>query len=353
MARLINDNQYPVYINDEKALENHITQIGPSTVFVLVDETTEQLCLYQILETLPEKSIIIHINQGEIFKTLDTASFIWKSLLKNGADRHSLLINLGGGVIGDIGGFCAATFMRGIKFIQMPTTLLAQVDSSVGSKLGFDFENVKNIIGVFQPPEAVIIHTAFLKSLPYKQLLSGYAEILKHALIADKTLWNDLVSSFDLTTLLFEELVYRNIQIKIGVVRQDPQEKGLRKILNFGHTVGHALESLLLGSEEELLHGEAVAIGMVCESYLSYLKGFITLQQCTEIKDLITRLFGHKYKSIPSSSQIIEIMLFDKKNKDKKILFSLLEEIGKGNYDQVVNDIQIEESIEWYKKQTI
>jgi 3-dehydroquinate synthase len=350
MARVINTDQYPVYINDDRALAEQIALIAPSKVFVLVDETTEQICLYQVLEILPQNSIIIHIDQGEVFKSINTASFIWKSLLHNGADRHALLINLGGGVIGDMGGFCASTYMRGIKFIQMPTTLLSQVDSSIGSKLGVDFENIKNIIGVFQHPQAVIVNTSFLKSLPYKQLLSGYAEIIKHALIADRELWHELETVNDLRSLVFEDLIFKNIHIKNTIVTEDPKEAGSRKILNFGHTIGHALESLLLGSEEQLLHGEAIAIGIVCESYLSYLKGFITIQQCTTIKKLIINLFGHKYKSLPPSNEIIKIMLLDKKNKDKKILFSLLESIGKGNYDQQMTDVQINESLEWYKK---
>ncbi len=349
MAKLINNAQYPIYINDENALENHIVSIAPSSVFVLVDETTEQLCLFQLLEILPEKSIIIHINQGEIFKNIETSSFIWKSLLQNGADRHSLVINLGGGVIGDIGGFCAATFMRGIKFIQMPTTLLSQVDSSVGSKLGVDFENIKNAIGVFQHPEAVIINTTFLKSLPYKQLLSGYAEVLKHALIADESMWHFLLTINDITTLDFENLVHQNIDIKNNIVSQDLKEAGPRKILNFGHTIGHALETLLLGTSEELLHGEAIAIGIVCESYLSFLKGYISMEDCMSIKAYIIKHFGHKYKSLPSFLKIKEIMLFDKKNKTSKILFSLIEKIGKGNYDQEVNDDQLIEALQWYK----
>lgn len=346
---MINTPHYPVYINDSNALAQHIAKLTPSKVFVLVDETTEQLCLYHILEMLPENSVIIHIDQGERYKTLDTAAFIWKSMLFNGADRHSLLINLGGGVIGDMGGFCASTFMRGIKFIQVPTTLLSQVDSSIGSKLGIDFENIKNIIGVFQHAEAVIINTAFLKSLPYKQLLSGYAEVLKHALIADRPMWHTLLQCKDLSSLPFEELIAQNIEIKNQVVAQDPKEAGLRKILNFGHTIGHALESLLLGTEHELLHGEAVAIGMVCEAYLSYLKGYISEEDCTSIKNYTIGLFGHKYKTLPASTHIIKMMHYDKKNKGSQIKFSLLEAIGKGNFDQDVSVEQIEKAIEWYK----
>ncbi len=348
MASSIKTTTYTIHLNDNNALSTYIENLAPSKVFVLVDEVTEQLCLYKILEVLPEKSTIIHIDQGEVFKNIATASFIWKSLLENGADRHSLIINLGGGVIGDMGGFCASTYMRGIKFIQIPTTLLSQVDSSVGSKLGIDFNNVKNIIGVFQDPEAVIINTSFLKSLPYKQLLSGFAEILKHALIADKEMWYSLNNVNDITTLDFEDLVEKNISIKNNVVSQDPKEKGLRKILNFGHTIGHAIETILLGSDEELLHGEAIAIGMICEAYISYKKGFISIEDCNKIKQKITSLYGNKYKTIPSIDAIVKVMKYDKKNKDGKIMCSLLESIGSANYDQEITTDDVSDALNWY-----
>jgi 3-dehydroquinate synthase len=350
MAKSIETTNYTIHINEPNILEKYIQEIQPSKVFILVDDITEQLCLHRILEVIPENSIIIHVDNGEKMKNIDTVSFIWKSLLKNGADRHSLFINLGGGVIGDMGGFCASTFMRGMKFIQIPTTLLSQVDSSVGSKLGIDFENVKNIIGVFQDPYAVLVNTKFLQTLPYKQLLSGYAEVLKHALIADRAMWENMHVIEDITTIDFETFVAQNIAIKNNIVSQDPKEIGIRKILNFGHTIGHAVESLLLNTEHALLHGEAIAIGMVCESYLSYLKGYITLDDCMSIKSIFLKLYGHKYKTVPELAQIIEIMKYDKKNKAGKIKFSLLEKIGKGNFDQEVSEADIDAALEWYKK---
>jgi 3-dehydroquinate synthase len=347
---IINTKTYPIYIDQENAFADLIASINPSKVFVLVDNNTQQYCLYKILEIIPLESTIISIEQGEEFKNIETASFIWDCLLKGGADRASMVVNLGGGVIGDMGGFCASTYMRGIKFIQMPTTLLSQVDSSVGSKLGIDFQNVKNIIGVFEDPQAVIIETSFIKTLPYKQLLSGYAEILKHALIQDAELWHQLKNVTDLKSLKLVDLVLRNVSIKNNVVAQDPKEAGLRKILNFGHTIGHAVETILLNTDNHLLHGEAIAIGMVCESYLAYLKGFISLEEATEIRKVFLSLYGNKNKSLPDLERIIGVMKHDKKNKNGNILFSLLAKIGEGNFDQIVSEEEMKSSLYWYKE---
>jgi 3-dehydroquinate synthase len=341
---------YSIFINESSSFQDEIARLNPSRVFVLVDSITEQYCLYRILEELPESSIIINIEPGESRKNIDTCQFIWQSLLNNGADRQALVLNLGGGVIGDMGGFCASTYMRGIRFIQMPTTLLSQVDSSVGSKLGIDFQNVKNIIGVFQDPQSVIINTSFLKSLPYKQLLSGYAEVLKHALIQDKEMWDELKGKTDLTQLDYGDLIYRNVSLKNKVVVADPREKGLRKILNFGHTIGHAIETLLLETEDRLLHGEAIAIGMICEAYLSYLKGYLSSSEVDEIKNTFITLYGNKHKSLPELKDLTSIMLLDKKNRDGKIMFSLLNKIGEGNFDQELTLDQVNESLMYYSR---
>jgi 3-dehydroquinate synthase len=348
--QIIHSTDYDIHITSSSYIADEINRCKPSKVFVLVDTHTEQYCLFNILEHLPENTIIIHIDAGELNKNIGTTAFVWRSLLQNGADRHSILINLGGGVVGDLGGFCAGTYMRGIRFIQMPTTLLSQVDSSVGGKLGIDFEGVKNIVGVFQYPLSVIIDPLFLKSLPYKQLINGYAEVLKHALIADKDMWNELKEVKDITTLDFVDIIYRNVTIKNEVVKADPKEQGLRKILNFGHTIGHSIESILLGTDEELLHGEAIAVGMVCEAYLAHVKGFISLEEAKEIKTIFLALYGHKYKSIPSAEEIISTMLHDKKNKGGMIMFSLLESVGKANYDIEVSNEDIKEALAFYKK---
>lgn len=348
MAYEIKADTYNIYINQSQKLQLYMDKLAPSKVFVIVDQFTEQFCLHAILEILPLSSVIIQIDAGEKYKNIETCSFVWKSLLNNGADRHSLVLNLGGGVIGDLGGFCAATFMRGIPFIHLPTTLLSQVDSSCGAKLGIDFETTKNIIGVFEQPLAVFIDTQFLKTLPYKQMISGYAELLKHGLIADEKLWQYLSSVDDIRAIDYEDIIKQSIDIKNQIVLKDPKEKDLRKTLNFGHTIGHAIESLLVGGDKELLHGEAVAIGMICESYMAYLKGFIPLEDASQIKKNILKIFGNKYKSIPDFSSILNTMKFDKKNKGGQILFSLLEKIGKGNFNIAASEDEILSSLNWY-----
>ena len=352
MASTIINEHYNIYINEgNDVLDKYIREGNYSKVFVIVDQNTEQYCLPHILEYLPENSVIIQIEDGEKNKTIVTSQFIWNALLLNNCDRFSLLINLGGGVIGDMGGFCASTFMRGIDFVNIPTTLLSQVDSSVGSKLGVDLEGVKNIIGVFSHPKAVIINTDFLKTLPYKEILSGYAEIIKHSLIADATLWNEILTKQKIESQDFETYITKNVKIKNEIVTQDPLETALRKILNFGHTIGHAIETSLMDTDDVLLHGEAIAIGMVCESYLSFKKGYISLENCHQIKSLIHKLYGNKNKSLPTLDSLLNIMKHDKKNKSGNIHFSLLENMGKANYNQLCSEEEIRESLEWYMKQ--
>lgn len=348
MGYIINCKSYDIVINEDDGLDKIVSQLNPSQIFVLVDENTEKLCLHYLITTLNRPFTTITIKAGEKNKNIDTCKVVWAKLVDNKADRKSLLINLGGGVIGDLGGFCAGTYMRGISFIQMPTTLLSQVDASVGGKLGVDFDGYKNMVGLFQDPKAVIINTSFLKTLPYKELLSGYAELLKHGLIANKEVWSELSANEDITDLNYERIVYESVTIKKNVTEQDPTEKGLRKILNFGHTIGHAIETLSFETDQPLLHGEAVAIGIIQESFLSLSKGFISDDEYQEIKSTVKKLYGNKYKSLPSAEKIIEVMLLDKKNANGKIQFSLLEKIGLANYNQQVDAELITASLSDY-----
>ena len=240
-----------------------------SRVIILVDAHTEKLCLAPNRNRFPDDAYIISIPPGEQNKNLDTVQMIWQELFMALADRQALLVNLGGGVIGDMGGFCAATFKRGFDFVQMPTTLLAQVDASIGGKLGIDFAQVKNSIGVFANPKAVFISPEFLNTLSGRERLSGFAEIIKHALIADVKQW-DLIKKIDTVEgINWEKYIIPSLKIKQHIVEIDPFEKRERKALNFGHTIGHAVESFALETSEPLTHGEAIAIGMVCELYLS------------------------------------------------------------------------------------
>lgn len=349
MGRTIHCQHYDITINTPNGLSYYIAKAKPSKTFVIVDDNTEVHCLHHIVDQLPDHHIIIKIPAGESNKNIATCNTVWQGLMEGEADRSSLVINLGGGVIGDLGGFCASTYMRGMKFIQMPTTLLAQVDASVGGKLGVDYNGVKNIIGVFQEPFTVVIDTSFLSTLPYKEVLSGYAELLKHGLIADSNVWSQLSKIKDITSIDFEEIVYQSVLIKKNITEQDPTEKGIRKILNFGHTIGHAVETLSFDTDTPLLHGEAIAIGMVTEAHLSLQLELITVPEYQEIKTNLLELYGKKYKSIPDLSAVIALMKHDKKNSNGNVHFSLLDQIGGAVYDKIVTEPMLINAFEDYK----
>jgi 3-dehydroquinate synthase len=346
----IHCQNYNIHINDWNIFEQFISTSAPTTTFVLVDENTEKYCLHHLLEHVDSALHVIRIPSGEHNKTIETCQKIWSFLLRNGADRHSLIINLGGGVIGDMGGFCAATYMRGIRFVQMPTTLLSQVDASVGGKIGIDFMGFKNMVGLIQEPTAVFIFTDFLATLPPQQMKSGYAELLKHGLIADKQAWHRLSEKTTFENLDFESLVYESVMIKKEVTEKDPHEKGLRKILNFGHTIGHAVESYWMDSRTPLLHGEAVAIGMVSEAFLSYRVGKISESELFDIRNAIIKLYGHHPKYVKPAEEILQIMQGDKKNHKGEFRFSLLESVGNACYDIAVNKDAVSESFMFYKE---
>ena len=319
-----------------------------SKVAVLVDENTKKYC-YPLLQPFLATHSLIEITSGEENKHIQTCMQIWQALTNQQFDRKSLLVNLGGGVIGDMGGFCAATYKRGIDFIQIPTTLLSQVDASVGGKLGIDFGSFKNHIGVFQEPKNVLIDATFLKTLPYRELRSGFAEVVKHCLIADKKAWEKLIKN-NLEQQDWEEIIAHSVHIKNEVVEADPKEKGLRKILNFGHTVGHAVESFFLEQDVQnrLLHGEAIVIGMICEAWLAMQKGFIKEKELQTIEEYLLEIY--KKVEIPTDSfdTIVENTFQDKKNEKGLILCSLLEEIGKANYDISISTEEIKASLAYY-----
>jgi 3-dehydroquinate synthase len=317
-------------------------------IAVLVDENTKVHC-YPLLKDLLPTHQLIEIQSGEEQKNLETCTHIWKKLTEAEFDRKTLLINLGGGVIGDMGGFCAATYKRGIDFIQVPTTLLSQVDASVGGKLGIDFGAFKNHIGVFQEPIKVLVDTTFLRTLPFRELRSGFAEVIKHCLIADKQAWKKLITK-DIQKQDWDSIVPHSIAIKYQVVSQDPKEKGLRKILNFGHTIGHAIEGFYLSNplKSKLLHGEAIAIGMIAEAWLAVKKGFIQSTELAEIQHYILKIFGKSPIEISHFEPIAKNAFQDKKNENGVIMASLLAEIGKANYDIPITAEDIKESLAFY-----
>jgi len=339
-VKKINLHTYTIHFDSAGApLAKVLDSTNYSSLFVLVDENTRAHCLPLLSGTLPKDTHIIEIPSGEVHKNLHTCQITWQALLEHGADRHSLLINLGGGVIGDMGGFCASTYMRGIRFLQIPTTLLAQVDASVGSKLGIDFQQVKNIIGLFQDPLAVIIDPVFLKTLPPMELRSGYAEIIKHALIYDAALWQTLQAIDDVLAVVdWSPIIYRSVEIKQAVVQADPKEQGLRKILNFGHTVGHALESHFLSTPQPLLHGEAVAWGMYAEAYLSQQQGSLSALDFDTIQHYIVKIYADCRPPDWPLQALLPYMRKDKKNKNHQISFSLLDSIGSCQPDQFMEE---------------
>ncbi len=347
---IIDCQAYQIQIDNLQALSLMLSQKNYSKIYVIVDENTKKHCLPKIKSELKGHVYdLIEIPSGEKHKTLSTCEKIWEQMLDQNADRKSLVINLGGGVIGDMGGYAASCYMRGVDFIQIPTTLLSQVDASVGGKLGVDFKSFKNLVGVFNSPQAVIIESGFLKTLSAAELRSGFAEVIKHALIKDESLWIDLQGQTPASIKKWAEIIHRNVCIKKEVVEDDPFEGGLRKILNFGHTIGHAIETLLLDTDDHLLHGEAIAVGMICESFLSYSKGMISNQELDEITEYILSIYN---KVIPTRlknhKQILENMKKDKKNKGGKIMFSLLDGVGSCKFDIECSAQELKDSFLYY-----
>lgn len=333
-------------------LHEHLNATKYSKIFILVDTETHTHCLPSFLGNLPTELTIeiIEIPSGEIHKNIETCTGVWNVLSELNADRKSLLINVGGGVVTDLGGFVASTFKRGISYINIPTSLLAMVDASVGGKTGVDLGTLKNQIGVINIPEMVLIDTTFLTTLPANQMRSGLAEMLKHGLIYDEAYWKKMINLANFTMEDLDSLIYESVQIKNIVVTEDPTEHGLRKILNFGHTLGHAIESYLLTHEtkEALLHGEAIAIGMVLASYISNQQEGFPTKKLEEIKRVMLDMYGKVELNNTDYETIIDLMKYDKKNSHGNINFVLLSDIGKPVLDKIVPNSTIIEAFNFY-----
>lgn len=318
-------------------------------IFVLVDENTRRHCLPHLAFLGLKADRILEIPAGESHKNLDTCHWLWARLLEKQATRKALLLNLGGGVIGDLGGFVAATYKRGIAFVQVPTTLLSQVDASIGGKLGVDFFGVKNAIGLFGTPKAVCIEPLFLQTLPPRELRAGFAEMLKHALIADLRQWETLSAlPADLSDVSWPDLLEASLFIKKEIVGIDPYEQGPRKALNFGHTIGHALESWSFANPRPLLHGEAVALGMIGEAWLSVRHAGLEPSLALQIEQTIGRFFpleaeGFFPKGKPDWATLLPWMLQDKKNEAGKIGVALLRDIG----EPLITTLDLSENPDW------
>ncbi|WP_298901908.1 3-dehydroquinate synthase [uncultured Psychroserpens sp.] len=346
---------YSVHFNSTayQELNNYIDSKGFSKLFILVDSNTHKHCLPAFMAHL-ETSIaieIIEIEAGEQYKTIDTCVGVWNALSELGADRKSLLLNLGGGVVTDLGGFVACTFKRGIKYINVPTSLLAMVDASVGGKTGVDLGALKNQVGVISSGDMVIIDTSYLNSLPQNQMKSGLAEMLKHGLIKDKSYFDKLTDLSKLTLNDLDDLIHESVLIKKNIVTNDPLEQGERKHLNFGHTLGHAIESYFLShpEKEELLHGEAIAIGMILECYISSELLNFSKQDLNYITQAINNIYAPVNIEPSDYNAIIDLLKYDKKNEHGNINFVLLTEIGQPKIDCLVDNAIILNSFEYYK----
>ena len=352
MLKIIKASSYNIVLGNEalKQLTVFLKKTKYSSYFILCDENTLQHCLPELVLSckLLKDAEIIEIESGESSKSIEIVTHCWQTLLENNADKNTLLINLGGGVVSDLGGFIAATYKRGIDFVNIPTTLLAMADASVGGKTGIDFGSIKNSIGVITQPKGVFVYTGFLKTLPYRHMVNGFTEILKIALILDKTFFNKISTkiidnSFDDTAI-----ITKSIELKNSIVKTDPNEKGIRKILNFGHTVGHAIESLFLQKQNSLLHGEAIAIGLAIESYLSFLLKRISKEEFDKIIFCLKLHFEFPAIELGDLANFYNYLKHDKKHKNNQHQLSLLKGIGNCDIDVKVSQVQLQKAIVFY-----
>ncbi|NPA36572.1 MAG: 3-dehydroquinate synthase [Chlorobi bacterium] len=343
-----------IYISEDlkEDIGKLISTFPKDKIFVLTDEGSHKHCLPKIFPVagISEDNVLV-IPQGDKNKNIETLQKVWHFLSHSGADRKSLLINLGGGMPCDLGGFAASTFKRGIQFINVPTTLLAQVDASIGGKTGVNFEGFKNEIGVFNQASAVLIDTSFFDTLDTPNIVSGYAEMIKHALIYSKEAW-DKLTDFDIYSFEKEELkslVANSIMIKNHFVQNDPTEQFLRKALNFGHTFGHAFESFAMHEGKPVLHGYAVAYGMICELYLSHLRLGFKMADVIEISNMLKRIFGIMPITSDDYEELLRLMTHDKKNEDNRINFTLLEDIGEMQVNINASESEVIAAFEFYR----
>lgn len=337
----------------ETSVATAIGECEHDRTFILVDETTRELCLPLVagFDCL-QGAEIITIGATDRHKTLESLSHVWSELQRSGATRHSLMVNLGGGMVTDLGGFAASTFKRGLNYINIPTTLLAMVDASVGGKTGINFGGLKNEVGVFSNASSVILDTVFLRTMNHENICSGYAEMLKHGLIsADSGMWAELLT-FDLDVInyhLLSRMVADSVKVKEHIVEKDPTENGIRKALNLGHTVGHAFESLAL-QRNPVLHGYAVAWGLVCELYLSCMKAGFPTKKMRQTVQFINENYGRMAINCNDYPILLELMTHDKKNTAGKINFTLLGDIGDIRINQTATKSEIEEALDFYRE---
>lgn len=352
----INYNKKPcydiVYAKDFALLADEMEALETCErkIAVIADSNTEKLFGTQVMEELAKcskKVIIYTFPAGEKSKTLDTVKDIYKTLIEEKFDRKDMLVALGGGVVGDITGYTAATYLRGIDFVQIPTTLLAQADSSIGGKTGVDFDGYKNMVGAFYMPRLVYMNIATLKELDERQYYAGFAEVMKSALIKDALFYEWLLDHMyeihDRDLEVLEEMVERSCTVKKLVVEKDPTEKGDRALLNFGHTIGHAIEK---NQNFEMLHGECVALGMVAAAYLSWKHNWLSMEEYYEVRDMLVPFNLPISIDNLDTRAILELTKSDKKMEAGQIKFVLLKKVGKAVIDKTVTDEEILNALE-------
>lgn len=345
-------NKVVISTDIKQSLTEAVGEVKHDILFILTDETTHELCL-PVVTDIPCLKDAIHITIGatDTHKTLETLAHVWTEMGNGGGTRHSLMVNLGGGMVTDLGGFAASTFKRGIKYINIPTTLLSMVDASVGGKTGINFNGLKNEIGVFNSPETVILDTEFLRTLDHENILSGYAEMLKHGLISNDENYAELLN-FDLDNIDYAHLgqmVATSVAIKERVVLEDPFEHGIRKALNLGHTAGHAFESWAL-TRKPYLHGYAVAWGLIGELYLSCVKTGFPTERMRQTVRFIKDNYGVLPVTCDDYPELFEFMTHDKKNTAGIINFTLLGGIGDIRINQTANREEIYEMLDFFRE---
>lgn len=339
--------------NIGKEIDALCTAIQPDRIYLLTDTTTEKLCTPLLADSQTSKDVThITIRATDVHKNLEMLSLVWNALSTGGASRRSLLINLGGGMVTDLGGFAAATFKRGIDFVNVPTTLLAMIDAAVGGKTGINFNGLKNEIGAFRESCAVVIDTEFLRTLDSENLRSGYAEMLKHSLLETPAMWADHIG-FDLFQPDYahlQTLVSQSISTKQRIVEEDPHEHGIRKALNLGHTVGHAFEALALEQQRPVLHGYAVAWGLLCELFLSTIHCQFPTKEMQQTVRFIRNVYGPFAFTCDDYTHLYDLMRHDKKNVGGEINFTLLGGIGDIRLNQHLTREQVFESFDFFRE---
>ena len=350
MQKKFNPNDITHTDDIREEMKSYLEKLNSNRFFIITDEICENLCYSLIKDIFPNTTPIFSFKIGEKFKTLKTVTQIWDFLFNNEAERNSLIINIGGGIVTDIGGFAASTYKRGIPFINIPTTLLAQIDASVGGKTGINYNGLKNQIGTITLPDKVFICPVFLKTLKYDDFLSGFGEMLKHALIFDKNHYSELIHFIknDFPKKNYQKLNYlikKSVNIKLHFVKNDFNEKNLRKTLNFGHTLGHALESYFIEKEKPVKHGISVIYGVICELWISVKKSNFDKTKFIEISDELLRIFNKIYIPEKDFEIIFNYMKHDKKNNNKSIQTVLLKHIETPVIETVINKKEIFESL--------